>query len=112
MNIKQHVKEHKTAYAVAAGVTIGFGVGVVLGKGDISVNIIVKSKNVATQNGITTVLKRQGHPGFIVLDNRSGEVYASMRRAKEVLGVTKSAFDKLVQDGTLSVLGDAADLAV
>lgn len=108
--VKNHIEKHKASYLVGTGVVVGVAAGVVIGRGDI--NVIVKSKNVATGNGIVTVLQRRGHPGIVVRHVETGELFASMRRAREALNVTPQTMKKMVESGALELIGDAADLGL
>lgn len=85
--VKQHLKENKKVYLVGAGcLTAGY-----LLRGRPEVKNIVDSFNIKykspTSNLVITELARRGHPGNKILVNETGEVFASLRRCAEALGV-------------------------
>lgn len=86
---KAHLKKHKTAYLVAGGVVAGVVLGAV-------VTAVVRKTSVnqiAIGDNITQIaevhLARRGHPGYIVQCVETGEIFASQRRAAEVLNVNR-----------------------
>jgi hypothetical protein len=91
--IKTHLKENKTAYIVgAAGVVAGAVVGGVV------VYIVAKSNTASisteihgNENVVTNIvvnLQRRMHPGYKVACNETGEVFASINRTAEVMGLS------------------------
>jgi hypothetical protein len=57
------------------------------------------------KNVVTTDLARRGHPGFIVRDVESGVVAASKNHLAHMLDVSRPTLDKMVESGTVEVLG-------
>ena len=95
----EHVKKHKTVYiSVGVGLTAGM-VGGLIGYsmasryGEIGNQVVVKQilpiKSPIT-NTVNQNLVRRGHPGFRILCNETGEEFASIRRASEVMGIDRS----------------------
>ncbi len=118
--LKNHVVENKKTYAAAvAGVVIG---GVVVyvalktraGSVVISPTIEGDNNNLVVNNITQTVLTRRMHPGLVVRCNETGEVFASINRAAEVMGVPARSIRRHlhgssphVNGKTFEVLGEA-----
>lgn len=99
--VKAHVRDHKSVY-IAAGTGFVVGAAVVF----IAKNpkIIQTATTYGDNSPIIQIAQpvRRGHPGLMVQVKETGEVFASMRRAQEVLGVSH----KKVQD-LVDIIGEA-----
>lgn len=108
--IKKHLKDHKEAYIVGGVMLIaGVVIGVVFKSSPTAVqkaNIqgLVNWKPVQTLEQ-TTVLVRRGHPGYIVKCLETGELFASQRRASDLLNLNLSDLSKHLNGGLESVKG-------
>lgn len=124
--VKSHLKDNKNVY-IASGIgataaTAGFLLGRKfprLAPEDVT-KLVAKNKNQAlliwkpTQNITQTVIRR-GHPGFLVQCKETGEVFASIRRAAEMMKVDPTTLRRhlhgLVENVggfTFEILGEAA----
>lgn len=86
MDIKQHVKDHRDLYI---GLAVGLAVGGIC-LNNKSINTGIQGMFVWKPHNVTeTVLTPRVHPGYIVRARDTGEVFASKRRAAQVLGVSR-----------------------
>jgi hypothetical protein len=90
--IKSHIIENKNIYiASMAGILVG-AAGMKLMTSSQSVNVeswkftLLNWKS-PTNNVVTTTMARRGHPGNMVQCVQTGEVFASVRRAAEVMNL-------------------------
>jgi hypothetical protein len=99
--VKDHLLDNRHVYvALAAGV----GAGMLLSNKGEAMKLVVKIKG--DHNIVIAELARRGHPGLIVRDLETGEVFASLSRAAEAAGMNRSSLRKLI--GTrFEILGDA-----
>lgn len=91
--IKQHFKDHKELYI---GLAIGVVTMALLIKGDVIknstlINSPYKSKIIEIN------LERRGHPGNIVKCIQTGEMFASQRRAADLLELNPSEVSKQIR---------------
>lgn len=115
--IVNHLKEHKTTYiCAAAGAVAGAAVGVAVGVSLKSPEAVVETKGIFYKSpvNITQIVERRGHPGYVVMCNETGEQFASIRRAADLLGLTRRDISKhlngLVPDVkglTFTLIGEA-----
>jgi len=118
--IKDHVRENRMTYLVGGacfviGASGTLAVTGLPGKVNASQRIISWKPENVTQNIIqTTVLARRGHPGYVVKCNETGELFASISRAAEMLGVDRSGIRRQlkgesphVEGYTFTKLGEA-----
>lgn len=99
--LKNHFEEHKTAYifgavGVAAGAIVGVSVGVSLKSADASLDI--KGVFYKSPVSVTQIVERRGHPGYVIMCNETGEQFASIRRAADLLGISPSDISKHLKD--------------
>jgi hypothetical protein len=92
--IKRHIKKHPVAYSVGVVVVVA-GVSYCLGTRVGSSRILSNSASFTicspqTINTITTQLERRGHPGKIIKCKETGEVFASISRGADLMGVNRS----------------------
>ena len=109
---KKHFSDNKQLYI---GLGIGVSVGLIFAQGD-RINTGIQGLLIWKPINVTeTVLIRRGHPGIVVRHNESGEVFASINRAAEVLGVRPARISEhlkgkldTVSGNTFTSLGEAA----
>lgn len=110
--IKKHFRKHRTKYLVGlgvmAGAAVGGGVMYVIMKGRMNDVVEEGAQNVAKlerlvnlENSVVngdinvisniTQLVRRGHPGFRIRCIETGEEFASIRRAAELLDISRTA---------------------
>lgn len=96
---KAHLKKHKTAYLVTAGVVAGVVLGAVvtavLKNGNSATQTVVAFKTGdVSQNVIQVVMTRPGPKSFVVqcLDNQA--TYPSLRAAAAELGINPGELSK------------------
>ena len=97
--IKEHFARNKQLYL---GLGIGLAVGAGAGAGvtayrSMSLNASVRmiapvswKPHLENNQIIVQSLERRGHPGFVVRCNETGETFASIRRAAEMLNVSRT----------------------
>lgn len=117
--IKNHFEKNKQLYigiGVGVGVSAAFGAVVVINKGDISNvnNIKQMFAYKSTMNVAIEQVVRRGHPGFVVRCKETGEVFASIKRASELLQVSRTGIQRqlagkagAVGGYTFELLGEA-----
>lgn len=87
--IKDHFEKHKTSYIVGGVcLTVGAIAGVCIRQVVVNDSLNV-SINSPKTNVVITELARRGHPGRKLRCNETGEAFASIRRASDVLGVSR-----------------------
>lgn len=99
---KAHFKKHKFKYGVVIGLVVGGTVVYLFAKTRGGANVDVTNKQmVAVNSPITNNItneynlpNRRGHAGDIIKCVETGEVFASQRRAAEVMGVNRSELNK------------------
>lgn len=105
-NVKNHVRDHKELYIVGGVVVLTLGF---VGAPKV-INVVDAFKiqvNSPTTNVVTTELVRRGHPGTIIKNLETGEVYASISRAAEACGISRAAVRKGF-GSSFESLGDAS----
>lgn len=120
-----HFKKHKAVY-ISAGIVTAVGTAAFfLGRRSMRVSPedITKLSAANTNAGaiiwkpvqnISQTVIRRGHPGFLVQCVETGEIFASLRRASDVLGIDRGGLSKHLhglQDAvggyTFKILGEA-----
>ena len=121
--IKDHFARNKQLYL---GLGIGLAVGVGAGAGvmayrTMSLNASVRmiapvswKPHLENNQIIVQSLERRGHPGTVVRCNETGETFASVRRASDVLNINRSMLNRHlaglkpdINGKTFTTLGDA-----
>lgn len=109
--IKNQVKNHKTKYVVAGGLIVGAVVGGTVVYFKVSTDHLkdlvvinaasntfgdVTDSTINIDQSMTTIIElvRRGHPGFKIQNIQTGETYASVRRAAELLNISRSALQQ------------------
>ena len=115
MNIKEkkdkvvaHVKDHKGTY-IAIGVTAVLSVGGTLSvtnRGPKAVQLSPLSFAYKSTLVQTAALTRRGHPGIVIRDELTGEISASIRRAAQTAGISRSELHNQI-GGRFTDLGEA-----
>lgn len=120
--VKEHFKNHKEKYIVGGfGVALGVGVGFVIGHrapaASANQKVVALKTGDVTQN-VTQIVSRRGHPGTVIRCVETGEQFASIKRASELLGVSQRGISECVKGLRPSVkgltfesLGDAVNVA-
>jgi hypothetical protein len=116
---RKHAKRHQKLYCFGAGVMITsvtvfvFRSGGSLGGLQNTAFLVLRNRQ-TINNVIITQLERRGHPGYIVKCNETGEVFASIARGAEAMGVNRGNLSshlsgKLPHVGgnTFQILGEA-----
>jgi hypothetical protein len=100
---------HKEAYLVGAGCLVVGDVGaLVLSPRVINMVDVGNLKfNSPTNSIVVTQLARRGHPGYIIRDEVTGEVAASLRRMVEITKMSATAVRKEIGD-RFTILGEAS----
>ena len=120
---KDHFARNKQLYL---GLGIGLAVGVGAGAGvmayrTMSLNASVRmiapvswKPHLENNQVIIQSLERRGHPGTVVRCNETGETFASVRRASDVLNIHRSMLNRHlaglkpdINGKTFTTLGDA-----
>lgn len=104
--VKQHVKDNKAIYIGTAVGVAGLVSGAVLSRRNTAVVLQYKPENSPVTLSQVVELVRRGHPGKVIRDLQTGEVYASVRRAAEAVG-KNPAFVRDNLGGRFEYLGDA-----
>jgi len=100
--VKAHIQRNQKAY-ITGGVCLAIGVlGTLAAAKNNSTTVISsiegnRNNFVGTAEHVTVVvaeLERRGHPGNVVRCLETGEVFASQRRAAEMLGVNPGEISK------------------
>ena len=126
--IKDHFARNKQLYL---GLGIGLAVGVGAGAGvmayrTMSLNASVRmiapvswKPHLENNQIIVQSLERRGHPGYVVRCNETGEVFASIKRAAEMLDVPRTGIANHLKGNrsqvggyTFTKLGEAVSSAV
>lgn len=108
--VKDHFKKHKGVYI---GVGVGLTAGVVIGTAasntsvvNINVQKLFNWKTSDVTTNVTNVqVVRRASPGKTIFCPDTGEQWASISRAAEVLGVSRSAIQNHLAGKTPNVLG-------
>ena len=108
--VKGHFKRNKDTYIVGgACLTAGVVIGVVVSKSvrSESDDVITNVKGIFIKSPVTTNvhLERRGHPGNVIRCNETGEIFASQRRAAEVMGISRMALSNQLSGKVDSVKG-------
>ena len=120
---KEHFARNKQLYL---GLGIGLAVGAGAGAGfmayrTMSLNASVRmiapvswKPHLENNQVIIQSLERRGHPGIVVRCNETGETFASIRRASDVLNIDRSMLKRHLEGvtpdingKTFTALGDA-----
>jgi hypothetical protein len=113
--VKNHFRENKGTY-IACGITaaISGGSAYLAASAKVSQKAIVIGKDNQVHLEQITVLARRGHPGFIIKCNETGELFASISRAAEMMNLSRPNLTKHLQGKhdnvggfTFSNLGEA-----
>lgn len=115
-----HVENHKVAYISAgAGVVVGVTATLILtktGAGNTAIQKVVAFKTGDITQNVIQQLTRRGHPGIVVKCNETGEVFASINRAAEVMKVSRRGLQTHLQGlkdsvggFTFEMLGEATN---
>jgi len=92
--IKTHISENKKFY-------IGLGIGVLVG-----VAITPKVIQVMYKSpGSTQSVVRRMHPGNVIKCNETGEIFASERRAADLLGLSRTTLGQHLKGNQNAVNG-------
>ncbi|HMT87991.1 MAG TPA: hypothetical protein PKC73_00020 [Dermatophilaceae bacterium] len=95
---KEHLKKHKTAYLVGAGVVtsvvLGAVVTAVTRNGKVANQTVVGFKVGDVTQTIEIYIEALGDPGNIIQDVATGTVYASQGEAARTLGIPPSVLSK------------------
>jgi hypothetical protein len=88
--VKLHVKEHKETY-IASSVTALLAIAGTLAVTSGSKAVQLSPLSFAYKSTLvqTAVLTRRGHPGFVVKCNETGELFASIQRAAELMNISR-----------------------
>lgn len=107
--IKKHVKDQKTKYLVVGGVVVGAVVGGtivyfklkvdgvdVINNATATVGDLAENATVNIDQSMTTIIElvRRGHPGFKIQCVETGETFASVKRAADVLGIARTSLQR------------------
>jgi len=92
--IKKHLKNHKEAYIFGGGgILIGAMVGGAFVLTRVTGNVaivdslkLINWKSLHVSKTIQVALPHRGHPGFVIANNKTGEVWGSIRKAAEEIG--------------------------
>ena len=106
--VKAHLQKNRNLYLM-------FGIGVLVGGATVYLVVSRSSQTVSTIQGVSykspvtnnviqQVLPRAGHAGKVLIDKESGEVFMSMRKLADSLGVSPQAVRRYLS-GDLSALG-------
>ena len=96
--LKDHVARHKVAYSFAAGVVVTSVTLIVfkrcvnshtMGSATNTTFFSFLSPQTATTNTYVTDLTRRGHPGKIIRCKETGELFASIHRGADMMGVNR-----------------------
>lgn len=106
--VKQHFKDNKKVYLVGVGgvfigaLAVGRGAQVV--DGFKFIHLQYKSPNV-----YQVAMSRRGHPGYVITNNLTGEVAASIRRMAELDGRSPTFIRNNLggENPLYSILGEA-----
>lgn len=93
--IKIHFRENKKLY-IAGGISLTVGVvgGAFLTSNGVQIVDSFKLVNWKSSHESVTVLVRRGHPGNIVKNLETGELFASQNRAAAMNGINKGEMSK------------------
>lgn len=105
--LKAHVKKNKPIYIGTAVGVAGFVGGAVIARKNVAIVLQYKPESSPVTLTQVVELVRRGHPGMVIKDNVTGEIYASLNRAAQATGLTRH---KIVQDfgSRFEYLGDAS----
>jgi hypothetical protein len=113
--VRNHIKEHKIEYACAAtfvitavgvaGITAlimrgryeALAPGGAYGLKTIDTSVTMRPLSIfSDQNNIVTVIHRdgRGHPGYIIRNIETGELFVSQREAAEAFGISENILSK------------------
>lgn len=91
--VKAHLKKHRVRYIVAAatvgGIAVGFATAAIIRK---SQDTTVSASNVALLQWkpvafAKAVVVPQGHPGYVIQNNETGEIFMSQNQAAKAFGI-------------------------
>ena len=121
--IKDHFARNKQLYlGLGIGLAVGAGAGAgVMSYRTMSLNASVRmiapvswKPHLENNQVIIQSLERRGHPGTVVRCNETGETFASIRRAADVLNIDRSMLKRHLEGvtpdingKTFAALGDA-----
>ena len=121
--VKDHFERNKQLYlGLGLGLCVGAGVGAaVMAYKTMSLNAHVRmiapvswKPHLENNQVIIQSLERRGHPGTVIRCNETGESFASIRRAADVLNIDRSMLKRHlegvtpdVNGKTFTALGDA-----
>lgn len=96
--VKTHLSENKATYITggvsalvgAAGTALFFSAPQTASVSNKISGFFVWKPVINAETAIIQQLSRRGHPGFVVKCVETGEAYASVRRASEVLGLNRN----------------------
>lgn len=105
--IRRHIARNKPIYIGTAVGVAGVATGVILGRRIASQTVV---QGIAINSPVTltqlVTLARRGHPGTVIRDLQTGELYASISRAAEATGMNRATVRSLIGD-RFEDLGDA-----
>lgn len=113
--LSEHWSKHKVKYMVSGGIVLSLAVGYILGRktspknfvnlegcelGDGgTLNVAVGDNSNPTFLTVTSVTA--GHPGNIIEDPSTGDIWLSQSKAAEALGVSRNTVKRMMDDGKL-----------
>lgn len=110
-------RHHKTYKVLGVGVLIGVTTTLIITKtqtGNTAVQKVVAFRTGDITQNVIQQLSRRGHPGIVVRCNETGEIFASIKRASELLELDRTALTRHLQGlkdsvggFTFEVLGEA-----
>lgn len=103
---KTFMQKHGAKIKVAGAFVLGcVATYAVTSNSDQIVRAIQVNLGYKNENTIITIINGRGHPGFVVKDPKTGEIFASKNMAAQALDVPRQSIDNLVATGALEILG-------
>lgn len=106
--LSEHWSKHKVKYLFVVSLSAAAAAGYILGKSRVSVgnnNTFNENEQLVfaplAETVIMTNIATAGHPGNIIEDPSTGDIWLSQNKAAEALGVTKTKLMQMLVDGEL-----------